>query len=176
MKKSFLIILIFLSIFSGCKKTETPRTSGTDTIDNTLYGSGPYYENGFSFSQAKKVSSLDDPGPDILIYVNIDNSIPRLTLQANNLKPSFYLAGQYNDDATASSGFINLKTVAVSQWLDMADPIAANQVWIYRTGRDQYVKFRIISIINEVRNNLPYGECTFEWLFQPDGSLTFPGK
>lgn len=176
MKKSFLIILIFLSILSGCKKVETPRTSGTDTIDNTLYGTGPYYANGFSFSTAKKVSSLNDPGSDILMYVNIDNPVHRLTLQANNLKPSFYLVGEYQDDVTASSEFNNLKTVAVSQWLDMADPIAANQVWIYRTGRDQYAKFRIISIINEVRNSLPFGECTFEWLYQPDGSTTFPGK
>ena len=58
----------------------------------------------------------------------------------------------------------------------MADPINANQVWVYRTGTETYAKIRIISTVNEIRDDMPYGECTFEWVYQPDGSLTFPGK
>ena len=176
MKRSFFILIIILSILSGCRKDDTPHTSGIDTIDNTLYGTGPYYANGFLFSKATKISTLDSPGPDITIDVNIDNPVSRLILQANNFKNSFYKIGDYPDAASAVSAFNNLKTVEVYQWEGMADPINANQVWVYRTGSENYVKIRIINIKNEIRNNLPYGECTFEWLYQPDGSLTFSGK
>ena len=58
----------------------------------------------------------------------------------------------------------------------MADPVIANQVWVYRTGTETYAKIRIISTVNETRDDLPYGECTFEWVYQPDGSTTFPVK
>jgi hypothetical protein len=177
MNRALIVILLFLSVLSGCKKTETIRTSGTDTIDNTIYKDATtYYALGFSFSQAKKISNIADPGPDLTLYVNNDNPTSRLTLQVNNRNPSYSKVGDYQDETAAISAFNNLKTVTVSQWVDMADPINVNQVWIYRTGRDQYAKFRIISTKSEMRSNLPYGECTFEWVYQPDGSLTFPGK
>ena len=52
-----------------------------------------YYVYGFLFSKAKKVSTLDIPGPDITVYVNSDTPPNRLYLQANNLNPSFYKVG-----------------------------------------------------------------------------------
>lgn len=169
--------MIFLSVLSGCKKTETTRTSGTDTIDNTIYqDSQSYFAYGFSFSKAKKISNLLNPGPDITLVINNENTVSRLTLQTNNLDPSFYKVGDYQDETSAISAFKNLKTAKASTWQDMADPINANQVWIYKSGDGFYTKFRIVSIINEIRNSIPYGECTFEWLYQPDGSSTFPGK
>ena len=175
MRKRHLIILIFFSILPGCKKTETTRTSGTDTIENTVYqNSQSYYAFGFSFSKAKKISNLLNPGPDITLVVNNENTVSRLTLQTNNLDPSFYKVGDYQDETSAISAFKSLKTVNASSWQDMADPVNANQVWIYKSGDGYYTKLRIASIINEIRNSLPYGECTFEWVYQPDGSLTFP--
>jgi hypothetical protein len=178
MKRVLYIYIIFLLVLSGCKKAETIRTSGTDTIDNTVYQDESYYSLGFSFNQAKKISNRSNPGPDLTLYLNQDNpSAPRLTLVVNNFRPSFYKAGEFPDEVSAIASFNNLKTVGTSYlWVDIADPIKANQVWIYRTGRDLYAKFRIISTKNETRNNLPYGECTFEWVFQSDGSSTFQGK
>jgi hypothetical protein len=176
MKRIIFLFLALLSLLMGCTKTEPTRTSGTDTIDNITYFSTTYYNYGFSFSNAKLVSTNLNPGPDITIYVNIDNITPRLTLQSNNLKPSFFKAGDFADEATAKTAFDNLKTVSVSQWLDMADPINANQVWIYRSGTDHYTKMRIISTVNETRQGIPYGECSFQWIYQSDGSLNFPGK
>jgi hypothetical protein len=175
MKKASLILLV-ATVLLSCTKKESTRTSGTDTIDNTTHFSVTYYNYGFSFSMAKLVSTESNPGPDITLYVVTENSASRLTLLANNLKPSFYKAGEYPDEATAKTAFDNLKTVSVTQWQDLADPILANQVWIYRSGTDTYTKFRIVSIINETRQSVPYGECTFQWVYQPDGTTTFPGK
>jgi hypothetical protein len=176
MKPTLYIVLAIFFAFSACTKTEPTRTSGIDKIDNITYQSTTYYVYGFSFSQAKLISTNVTPGPDITMYVNIDNLPARLTLQANNLKPSFYKVGEYPDETAAIAAFNNLKTVSVTQWSDMADPVKANQVWIYRSGTEYYTKFRIVSTVNETRQLIPYGECTFEWVYQPDGSSTFPGK
>jgi hypothetical protein len=176
MKKAYLIISVILTLISGCTKVEPTRTSGIDTIDNSLYTSTSYFSYGFSFSSAKQISTNAVPGPDIAVYVNSVNLPHRLTLQANNLKPSFCKVGDFADEAAAISAFTSLKTVSVSQWIDMADPININQIWIYRSGADKYTKIRIISTVNETRQTIPYGECTFEWVYQPDGSSTFPGK
>lgn len=174
MKKSLFILSAILLILFGCKKKESTRSSGTDSIDNTTYFSTTYYNYGFSFSEAKPVATTLNPGPDIAIYVNVDNVTPRLTLQTNNLNPSFFKVGDYPTEDAAKSAFDNLKTVSVEQWAEMADPIAANQVWIYRSGTENYTKFRIVSTVNETRDNIPYGECTFQWIYQPDGTTTFP--
>jgi hypothetical protein len=178
MKRLLFIFLLFLTILSGCKKAETIPTSGTDTIDNTGYQNATtYYALGFSFSQAKKISNLSQPGPDITLIVNQDNpASTRLTLMVDNFKRSYFKIGDFTNEVSSVAAFNNLKTVGTYQWVDLADTIKANQVWLYRTGRDQYAKFRIVSAKNEVRNSKPYGECTFQWVFQPDGSSTFPGK
>ncbi|MGD0754406.1 MAG: hypothetical protein ABR927_05025 [Bacteroidales bacterium] len=178
MKKRAFILLAMFSIITGCTKKEPTRTSGIDTIDNITYFSSTttYYNYGFSFSGAKLIATTTTPGPDITIYVNVDNQTPRLTLQSNNLNPSFFKVGDFADEPTAQSAFDNLKTVSVTQWQDMADPINDNQVWIYKSGTEHYTKLRIISTVDSTMQSVPYGECTFQWVYQPDGSLTFPGK
>ena len=175
-KRVELILVSFMIIVAGCTKKEPTRTSGIDTIDNITHFAVTYFNYGFSFSSAKLLSTDLNPGPDITLFLNTGYVPPSLTLQTNNLKPSFYKLDDYPDEASAKTAFDNLKTVSVTQWLDMADPIITNQVWIYRSGSDVYTKFRIISIINETRQSVPYGECTFQWITQPDGTSTFPGK
>ncbi len=176
MKRVFYFLLVILLVITGCRKDKPVRTSGIDTIENTLYGTGPYYANGFSFSRAEKVSTLDDPGPDIVLYLSDNGLSSKLTLQASNFKDSFYKVGDYPDAASAITVFDSLKNIGVFLWEGMANPIETNQVWVYRSGSDRYTKIRIISTdINDTVTPL-YGECTFEWLYQPDESLTFPGK
>lgn len=174
MKRSFFIILIFLSVLSGCRKDNTPRTSGTDTIDNTTYKTTTYYIFGFSFSQAEKISTLSDPEPDITI--GNDGTLFNLILSTNNFKESFYKVGEYPDEGAAKQVFNNLTSASVLQWVAMGDSIRNNQVWIYRSGSEHYAKIRIVNTVSKDSDPIDYAECTFEWVYQPDGSLTFPGK
>jgi hypothetical protein len=174
MKRLSYLLLLLFSILPGCTKVEPIRTSGTDKIDNSRYFSTTYFLYGFSFSSAKLIPTFPEPGPDIIIDVIADIPLNRLTLQTNNLNPSFYKVGDFTDEASAKSAFDNLKNITVTQWADMADPLKINQVWIYRTGGEKYAKIRIINTVNETRQSLNYGECTFQWVFQPDGTLTFP--
>jgi hypothetical protein len=176
MKRTLYIIAAVLFAAAGCTKVEKAATSGTETIDNTIYSGTTYYTYGFSFSTGNLVATTKNPGPDITVFVNSDNVPSRLTLQADNLKPSFFKVGEFADEAAAKLVFDNLLTVSAGTWVDMADPLLPNQVWVYRSGSDRYAKIKIISTINEIRQSVVYGECTFQWVYQPDGSLTFPGK
>jgi hypothetical protein len=176
MKRSYFIYLLIMALLSGCKKSDSISNTGTANINNTTYQSTTYYVYGFSFSKAKKVSTLETPGPDVIIYVNADTPPNRLTMQANNLNPSFYKIGDFPDEQSAIAAFDGLKTVGNYTWSEMADPISPNQVWVYKSGTPTYAKMRIISTVNDVRNSIPYGEVTFEWVYQPDGSTTFPAK
>lgn len=175
MRNSLIFILFFSFAFlNSCKKDDTPATSGTVTIDNTRTLGQTYYSYGFLFSEARTASTLDKPPPDI----TVDSDGTSLLLMADNLKNSFYNAGEYNDAASAGAAFNNLKSAVIqpAEWEGLAYAIKVNQIWIYRSGSDHYAKIRIISLIAEVRDERDYAECTFEWEYQPDGTLTFPGK
>ena len=176
MKHPLLIIFIILAVLSGCRKDSTTGTAGTDTIDNTLNGTDVtgYYSFGFLFDQAKKVSTTNNPKPDITI--DNDGTLLILILQTDNFKDSFYKVGDFANATLAEQAFAGLTSYTVPQWAAWGYQIKPNQVWLFKTGSEHYVKIRIISTISEIRNSRNYAECTFQWVYQPDGSLTFPGK
>jgi hypothetical protein len=174
MKMISKIIMLSVVLLTGCKKGNIPRTSGTDTIDNMIYKSTIYYVYGFSFTKAGKVPTTATPGPDFVLYANPDTI--RLNLQAINLKDSFSKVDDYPDAASSIKAFKNLTTVGSVQWITMADPVEANQIWLYRTNDDKYAKIRIVTTVYKILDSQIYGQITFEWLFQPDGSYTFPAE
>lgn len=180
MKKTLYFLLAFSLLASACSKGDELARSGVATIDNTTFQSNTYYIYGFSFARAGKVSTLESPGPDISIYVNPVNTSSLLFI-ANNLHPSFLKIGDFGSLSDAQDAFNNLKEVPMTtEWVDLAEPILPNQVWVYRSGDEEYTKIRIISTIAEQRMStllnrfVDYGECSFEWVHQPDGSIIFP--
>ena len=178
MKGIYLTILIVLFALTGCKKKDSPKLSGTDTIDNILYGTGPYYGFGFYVPTGKNISTSGNPQDVITILADndINNNVREIYFAANNYFNSFYRFGQYADSAATLLAFKNLTSFTDPSWIEIGDSVKANQVWLFKTSAGTYAKLRIISTVEEKRNNLPYAECTFEWVHQPDGSLTFPGK
>jgi len=178
MKKILSAILFLQLILPGCKKDNKPQFSGTITIDNIFYGSGPYYALGFSVTTGGKVSTLNDPPNVISIMADADlnNNVRKIYFTTVGLENSFYKYGEYADASSASLAFQNLTSFTSPLWTEIGDAVIGNQIWIYKTSHDKYAKIRVISTVGEKRNNLPYAECTFEWVYQPDGSQTFPGK
>ncbi len=177
MKRQFNCNTPVVSACAGCDDSDDPgnkKTSGTVTIDNTLYGTGPYYAIGFNFSTAAKVSSLSTPAPDITL--DLGGSLSVFILQTGSGLNGFFLEGEYADEATAKQAFASLTAPLVTVWADWANPVKPNQVWVYRSADEHYAKIRIVSVYSETRTPRDYAECTFEWVYQPDGSLTFPGK
>ena len=176
MKQLFIILISTIVLLVACKKEITVRTYGTDTIDNIVYQNVTWFYYGFSFSQAKLVSTESNPGPDIVLYLNKDDVSSRVTLQANNFLPSFFKIGEYANEDEAKKAFNDLKTVGVpNQWLGMADNIAPNQVWVYRSDKDRYTKIRIIKTeFEKLSETVTIGKSEFQWVHQPDGTVNFP--
>jgi hypothetical protein len=177
MKRTIFILLVFSSFLTSCRKNDDPPVSGIFTINNSRVFSDKlqtWFIYGFTFSKAALVSNLETPPPDITI--DNDGTLAVLILQAVNFQNSFYKVGEFADAASAEQAFKNLTSPVVSQWAEWGNPVKPNQVWLYRTANEHYAKLRIISTISETRNSFNYAECTFQWTYQPDGSLTFPGK
>jgi len=170
----YLVILFSAFILLSCSKDDKISTSGTFTINNILYGAGPYYAFGFSFAKADKVSTLSTTEQSVTI--GNDGTLDNLVIQTNSLLGSFYKFGEYADATSAKQSFDNLTSANVSKWEDWAFAVKENQIWIFRTASETYAKLRIISTVSEVREGRNYAECTCEWAYQPDGTLTFPVK
>ena len=179
MKGIYLIILILFFALTGCKKNDYPRHSGTMTINNEAVDKN-YSVYGFYVPTGKKVLNLNSQQDVIIIQpdFDVDTTVRKLYLTSNNIYNSFYRFGQYTDDAAASLAFKNLISFTDPQWTAMGDSVKANQIWLFKTFDEKYAKLRIISTLTRKQPDkpFPYAECTFEWVYQPDGSLTFPGK
>jgi hypothetical protein len=170
--------------FARCKKEsnnapdkDSARLSGIVTINDSLKWSNELQTwtiLGFLFSQGKLVPYPGSPNPDIT--VETDGTLDNIILQANNYKNSFYLAGEFENEALAEEAFDNLTALTILQWDAKADSLKVNQIWVYRSGTNHYAKLRIIDTFSKTADPNNYAECTFEWVYQPDGTLTFPGK
>ncbi|MGD0340375.1 MAG: hypothetical protein ABSA76_01525 [Bacteroidales bacterium] len=178
MKRYILILFIILLFLPSCGKTnDGSKNSGTATINNVLNWDNTrqtWFSYGFLFSSGKLVSILDTPSPDIT--VDNDGTLGDIRLLDNNFSDSFFKAGEFSSSKSAIQAFDSLMKPVVLQWVVWADSLKPNQIWLYKSGSSHYSKLRIISTDSEVRSNKNYAECTFEWVYQPDGSLTFPGK
>jgi hypothetical protein len=175
MTKNTGILFLSILILAGCKKDNSPGLSGTDTINNILSDDPPYYVMGFSFPDAQKISTLKAP-LDVFTINAYPGNFDKTFFAAQNFNDPFSLYGIYADAPTASQAFKDLTSFNVTLWKPTGESVKPNQIWLFRTSLDTYAKFRIISTIGEVRNSVQYVECTFEWVYQPDRSLTFPGK
>ncbi|HPY67791.1 MAG TPA: hypothetical protein PLI41_05970 [Bacteroidales bacterium] len=175
MKKSILTGLLIVFLLPSCNKDGSSDTSGTVTINNDLKRNEQtqnYYLIGFLFSKGELVSSEAVPPPDIIV----DTDGTKLSFEANNFKNSFFLFEEYANESLAKDAFNSLTSATVSQWTGSAISLKPNQIWLYRSGTERYAKIRIISTKLDITKDPDYAECTFEWVYQPDGTLTFPAR
>ena len=175
MKNMLIPALVLMLVLSGCDR-KVGTTSGTITLDNELYGSGPYYALGFSFDRGKTVSTLSTPGPDINIQAGALTQGGAVVpfLSANTFAPAFALAGEYGSESAARDAFNNLKSAGSVSYIEIGAPLKANQVWVIRTEGKKYAKIRTIEVTLDAQASPPFASCRFEWVYQPDGSATFP--
>ncbi len=174
-----LLLIMTCFMLPGCKKEDKPVYSGIMTINNKRVGVSPtYYIEGFHVPTGKKLPDLNNQIDIISVLSGYDVNFNPLKIFfiTNNFKNSFYKYGEYSDTQSAVNAFNNLTSFTEPQWAEIGDSVMINQIWLYRTSDSRYSKLRIISTILEKRPDMqdPYAECTFEWVFQPDGSKTFP--
>jgi hypothetical protein len=181
--RPWLIPVLTLALLAGGCKRDNQQLSGTVTLTNELFGGDPYYYGlGLSFDEAKAVPTLpDQERADIVLMAG---TIPGGTsvepfLSANTLEPAFALKGEYATESEAVTAFRALKDLSgmlggTFSFLDLAAPLKKNQVWVVRTRDHTYAKIRIIDVVLDTAPNPDFASCRLEWVWQPDGSATFP--
>lgn len=170
------VLLIIMAMQLSCSKDEEDIYSGEFTIDNALYVFGQYYYAiGFSFEEAEELRTIDTPGPDITVhaYTDAQGAVSGAYLDTPNLVASFALAGDFPSAAEAKNFYDDLLTADAYNLTLSADNISENQVYVFRTRMDNYVKFWIKDLLLDDTDEGPYAEVTIEWQIQPDGSTTF---
>ena len=133
MKKVLFFYLIILAILLSCKKEngEIKENCGEIILSSKLYGSGPYYTYGFSFSEGKL---LKYPGSDIIVditilaQVEVDGSVTGGFLDSPNVQESFNLTADFSSADSALNYYNDYLQVVDSVFVEMAAPLKQNQI------------------------------------------------
>jgi len=165
-----LMILPLLAV--SCEKEGGGSGGGEFTIDNTLYGYGPYYAIGYSFGQGSKISTMESPGPDITVHARTDaeGNVSGAYIDTPQLTESFALAGEFDTEEEAKNFFDRLTGPVSYTWSSYAGDVKKNQVWLFKTSGEDYVRIRIISMLLSDTAEGPYVEMTAEWSMLPAGT------
>lgn len=169
--------MIAILLLAACGKDDQ-KTSGTIMLTNELFDAGSYYYAfGLSFDEAKAVPTLPDQyRADITVQAGaVTSGGPVVVFLTNNtLDPPFALIGTYASESEAKTSFDGLKNPGTLTYVDLAAPLADNQVWVVRTRDNKFAKIRIIEVVLDTDANPDFASCRFDWVWQPDGTATFP--
>jgi hypothetical protein len=177
MKRCFIPVLAAIILLAACGKDDQ-KTSGTIMLTNELFDAGSYYYAlGLSFDEAKAVPTLPDQyRADFNLQAGaVTTGGPVVAfLNGNTFNPPFALIGAYGSESEAKTAFNGLKNVGTLTYVDLAAPLAENQVWVVKTRDFNYAKIRIIEVVLDTDANPDFASCRLEWIWQPDGTATFP--
>ncbi|MFN2313069.1 MAG: hypothetical protein ABR531_01340 [Bacteroidales bacterium] len=182
MKRWFIPALAIMMLLAGCGKDDQ-KTSGTITLTNELFErDNYYYALGLSFDEAKAVPTQPDQyRADITLMAGTlqGGTAAEPFLSANTFEPAFAFMGEYATESEAVTAFRALKDAsslfsALFFFVDLAAPLKKNQIWVIRTRENTFAKIRIIDVVLDIAPNPDFASCRLEWVWQPDGSATFP--
>jgi hypothetical protein len=179
------VAAVLAAIFwSGCKDDgigpSSIPTSGTATVDSRYVNS---QASGFSFDQAAIVRFPNSAGlfPDFIALVQMNETAAILGVyfaRPDSLVPSFRLLRQFTLIDSAHSYFQDLAEIPDTNYVDLALPVRVGQVWAVKTRRNTFAKILIRQTVAYADSSnpsalTPYGEATFDWAYQPNGTRQF---
>ncbi|NOY38460.1 MAG: hypothetical protein GXO83_12915 [Chlorobi bacterium] len=173
------IPFVLILILSSCQKEKPIPLTGEVTMDSTLFGSGsgpyPYYLIGFSFSQGKLIEYRNGNVPDITILpkTEVSGNVKSAFLDTPNVFPSFSLTAAFDNADDALTFFGNYLEAADSGYISLADPILPHQIWTFKTATGRFAKMLIMDVKTMLKDQVPYAEVTFRYVYQPDGTPVF---
>ncbi len=176
----YLFLALFILSCESSVESDIPKTYGEITINTNL---DSFTGKAFSFSHGKKIVYPNSKNivPDIMILVHIvENGDLRGVYLSSGLFPkqSFQFIEQFNSTDSALIFFNNLTEIQDSNFQDLALPIQENQIWGVKTVDDKFGKILILNTIafidsSNIKAINYYGEATFKWVYQPNGSAMF---
>lgn len=175
----FLVVILFNSCDNSVGPT-LPKTSGETTINTTIVNLKGI---GFSFSQGGNIEYPNSQNiiTDIIVMIQISANGDVVGVffgSGSSLKHSFNLVKQFNNIDSAQSFFNNLNEVPDSNYEALAIPVKAYQIWAVKTVENKFGKILILKTdayddtSNPSLHNV-YGEASFKWKYQPNGSTKF---
>ncbi len=181
--KTFLIFSLVI-IGWNCYEDNGGPNSWLPSGQATL--TSKYIDNkttGFSFSRADVITFPNNYGilPDfsVLIQVDVEDSIVGVFFaNFGEYRPTFMLMKETTSSDSAHAYFQNLKNVSRTDFTHLAIPVKANQVWVVKTQDNKFGKMLILStsVLRDTStptNPKLNGEATFEWVYQPNGTISF---
>ncbi len=179
------IIIVFYSLFLvSCsdKTIEGPEQNPTigEVVLDTKFEDGNF--PAFSFSEGKVIKIPNTQGlvPDITISVHINEGGTPLGvfLGSFDLKPTYFFKYWSSSVDSSQDYFDSLLFISDSLFTDLALPIKDGQVWAVTTHDGKYGKILIKNSLayidsSDINNLTPYGEVSFKWEYQPDGTNKF---
>ncbi len=177
------IIIVSLLIYMGCDNSiehAKSKTAGEITLNNDEYNSKIF---GFSFSTADLIEypNSESLTPDIILMAELDGNGNTKSIYLSSCmqtKQSFILMEQFSDLESAENYFYTLSEASEDGYEIYALQVKEYQVWSVKTVDDKYGKILILNterdenILKPISTN-SYGEVTFRWVYQPNGSKKF---
>jgi len=181
MNLKFVPVLLLALILMSCDNStepQIPKTSGEVTVPSVDQNQNGV---GFSFSQAAIITypNTSDKIPDLFVQVHTEESgeVKGVFFTADTLVPTFALIANPSTSDSAQAQFDTLNTIPDSlKYSSLALPIQRNQIWVVHTRRNTYALLLVLATtayIDSTNNNTPYGEATFAWEYQPNGTRQF---
>jgi hypothetical protein len=184
MKTKSILIALTVLVGGGCKDDGTgpvpTPTSGRATIDSRYVNS---QASGFSFDQAGVVRFPSPQGnlPDICVSVQMNNPgeiVGVYLTRPDSLVPTFRLLRQFVTIDSAESYFQGLAEIPDTTYVALAIPTSEGQVWAVKTRRTTFAKVLVRHTLAYADSSgqgapTPYGEATFDWAYQPNGTRQF---
>ena len=175
-----ILVLFCLSCSEGIIVDHGQKPTFGKVTLTTIYKDGK--TTGFSFSEANIVKYPNSQGiiPDITVNVQTNEyGDPIGTfLTPVNLEPTFLLKYWPSTMDSAMAYYDTLSFISDTSFSDLAIPVLENQVWAVNTHDWKFAKILITSSFaftdsSNINNITLYGEITFKWKYQPDGSWHF---
>ena len=115
----------------------------------------------------------------VLVQMDAGGTILGVFLSSPDFpRPTFRLLRQYNVLDSAVVFYQSLSQLPDTTYTDLAIPTRANQVWAVTTRENKFAKILIRNTIAYADSSTtnaptPFGEATFDWTFQPNGTRQF---
>lgn len=177
--KLYLVTTVFYLFLSCAKPMEiiipddpVYPTSGSACIDSRIVDN---LRSGFRFAVADTIyyPNSNQLYPDVALRVSTVSGTS-LEFFAVEVRPAFKLALSLSAPDSAALYFDSLLTISDTTGFTYSGPgVDQHQIWLVRTNMNKYAKILITTDTIDIDN---IGKISFNWVYQPDGSLTFPAQ